>query len=176
MTVVRDPVVMPVAEILLDCLSAEIAKVPTPPAQVCLRLGASVDLLLSTTRDECCEGLAWVRLVSFYPSREFPEQDLLYQNCPSQWAVVFELGVARCAPRPSATELPDCDTWTLLASDIMDDAAAMRRVATCCFPESYPDKPVLAGLWEPITTEGGCAGGTMQLTVSVDPCDCLEDA
>jgi hypothetical protein len=76
---VADPLVMPLAREMLDCLIQEIAKVASPPKYVGLRPGSVVDFLLSTNgQDECCEGLAWVRPDLVYPSsgaEPFPAQD-----------------------------------------------------------------------------------------------------
>lgn len=157
---------------LLVCLATEVAKVPTPPASVSLRTGVIVELLLSMSRDECCEGVAWLRLVQMYPSSSFPDPDRTYSPCgPLQWAVVYELGVARCAPRPAANDLPSADQWNEVSLAVLDDAAAMRR-AMCCWADSDPDRMYVPGLWTPLPTEGGCVGGTQQLTVAAGACDC----
>lgn len=162
----------PVIDDLLACLADEVALVADPPAQVMLRPGTQIELLLSTTRDECCEGLAWVRPVSIYPSASFPVQDADYRHCwPVQWAAVLEMGVARCAPTPEASQLTSAQEWDAVTHAVLDDAAAMRR-AMCCFTMLRPDWMYLIGLWQPIATEGGCLGGTMLVTVMLGDCDC----
>lgn len=176
--VVFDPMVMPLAYELLGCLEQEIAKVLKPPKYTGLRPGSSVDFLLSTTSDECCEGLAWVRVVRFYPSSaRFPLQD----EEPSvpfigSWAIVLEMGAVRCAPTPAETSIPTNDQWNAVVQAIMDDGAAMRR-ALCCFLDADPvnrRRSTLAGDWEPLDVEGGCVGGTLQVTVRGPACDCSE--
>lgn len=172
---VADSTVTPYAQALLECLRAEMAKVEHPPASVCWRVGSRVDLLVSETRDECCEGLAWVRVASVYPSRNFPAPDATPQNCgPLQWAVVLELGAARCAPTADPAVIPSCEQWTETTRRVLDDAAAIRRAATCCFPAEVPDRMFLVGSWTPLTVEGGCVGGTMTVTLAVPACDCVE--
>lgn len=167
-----DQSVTPVAENLLACLVAELATEADPPAHASLRTGIQVELLLSTTRDECCEGVAWVRVASIYPSENFPEQDSSYSRCgPVQWAAILEMGVARCAPTPDAADIPSEDEWNAVSRAIMDDAAAMRR-ALCCFVDADPDRMYLAGQWASLAVEGGCAGGTQQVTIAVGACDC----
>ena len=175
---ISDPVVMPLAYEMLACLEEEIAKVLNPPARVGLRPGTVVDFLLSTTEDECCEGLAWVRPTLFYPSSSvFPLQD---EQPPipyvSSWAIVLELGAARCAPTPPETTIPTVAQWNDVVQAVMDDAAAFRR-AICCFIAADPinrKKNVLPGQWQPLEVEGGCVGGTLTVTVRGPACDCTE--
>lgn len=175
MTVVLDPTVAPVAATLLNCLAGELAKTPHPPAMVSYRVGASVDLLLSTVSDECCTGVGWVRLVSVYGSDIFPQPNAAADRCdnPIQWAAVLEMGAARCAPIPDAGEIPLAEEWDTLAEEVFADAAAMRR-AMCCFAQVEQDRLYVPGLWQPLPVEGGCAGGIMQVTVAVGACDCDE--
>jgi hypothetical protein len=172
-----DPVVMPLALELLECLYQEISKVLTPPAHVQLRPGTVVDHLLSTSGDECCEGLAWVRPDSFYPSsRVFPEQDETpVPKGTSAWAVVLEMGAVRCAPTPDANSVPSGTEWSEVVQAVMDDAAAMRR-AVCCFINAAPLRlqKVLVGVWQPISVQGGCVGGVLHVTVQGPACDCSQ--
>ena len=175
---IADPVVMPLALELLACLDEEIAKVAHPPARVGLRPGTVVDFLLSTTEDECCEGLAWVRPALFYPSSSvFPLQD---EQPPTpyvaSWAITLEMGAARCSPTPPETSIPSVAEWNEVVQRVMDDAAAMRR-AICCFIAADPinrKRNVLPGQWQPLEVEGGCVGGTLAVTVRGPACDCVE--
>lgn len=173
-----DPMIRPVMGALRECLEYELTKVATPPLVTCLRPGDRVELLLSRLRDECCEGLAWVRWVNDYPSsNNFPEQDITYAKCnPMRYAVVLELGVARCAPRPAADELPECEEWTDVTNAVLDDGAAVRRAILCCFRQlhSYRDAPLLLGLAQPISAEGGCVGMARQVTIGLPACDPCE--
>jgi hypothetical protein len=172
MTTDTDQSVTPVAENLLACLVAELANNADPPLHASLRTGVQVELLMSTTRDECCEGVAWVRVASIYPSESFPDQDTTFSRCgPVAWAAVLEMGVARCAPTPEAADIISSEDWTTLSRLVMDDAAAMRR-ALCCFTDVDPDRMYLAGLWQPLPVDGGCTGGTQSVTVAIGACDC----
>lgn len=175
---IADPVVMPLAYEMLACLEEEIAKVAFPPARVGLRPGTVVDFLLSTTEDECCEGLAWVRPALFFPSSSrFPLQD---EEPPvpyvASWAITLEMGAARCSPTPPETSIPSVAEWNEVVQRVMDDAAAMRR-AICCFIAADPvnrRRSVLPGQWQPLDVEGGCVGGTLQVIVRGPACDCEE--
>lgn len=173
---VEDPAVAPLVELMLACYAAEIKRVARPPASVCLRTGSQVDLLLSASgRDECCEGLAWVRLVDAFPSSQnWPQQDRLPQpRGPAMWAVVLELGAARCAPVADASSIPTCQAWTNTSLAVLDDLAAARR-AVCCFATARSWRKLLVGNHQPLRTEGGCVGGTLQVTVQAPACDCVD--
>jgi hypothetical protein len=171
-----DPVAQPVLDAVLLCLEQEIAKVPNPPAVTCMRPGDRVDLLIAQGRDECCEGLAWVRLVSVFPSNQFPTQDEGYVKCVLGWGVRMEIGVARCAPVGDENQLPSCDDWTAVVNDTTADGAALRRVPMRLRTlEDFRHRMYVLGGWESMTTEGGCVGGALLLTVQAPACDILED-
>jgi hypothetical protein len=176
---VADPIAQPVALALLECYREQIADTINPPAQVCMRAGAVVNFLLSMTEDECCGGLAWVRVAQVYPTsgEDFPAADETpIQDWPNQWGVVLELGSARCVPVGTATHIPTCDQWTLVSSELAADAAAMRRAILCCLRKEIPYSLMSIGAWEPADIEGGCAAGTMTVTLSVDGLDCCPES
>lgn len=172
-----DPLVMPLARELLDCYAIEIAKVADPPEWVALRPGTVVDHLMSTSHDECCQGLAWVRPAGFHPSSgTFPAQDAVpIGDLPGTrgWAVVLEMGSVRCSPTPGASSIPMNTQWDTVVQAVMDDAAAMRR-AICCFIDasSSRKKRTLPGSWQPLAVQGGCVGGVLTVTVLGPACDC----
>lgn len=174
---VSDPLVMPLARELLECYEQELAKLEVPPVYIQLRAGNVVSHLLSTFQDECCEGLAWVRPASFFPSSgPFPLPDSAPQpKGVSAWNVVLELGYVRCAPTGDEERIPTGDEWDETVQGVMDAAAAMRR-AVCCFTDSRPgrSKNVLPGTWQPIEVQGGCVGGLMPVTLRGPACDCSE--
>lgn len=175
---ILDPVVMPLAYEMLACLEQEISRVLKPPKYVGLRPGSTVDFLLSTSEDECCEGLAWVRPVLFVPSSgRFPLQD---EEPPvpavASWAITLELGAVRCAPTLNETAIPTVNQWNDVVQAVMDDAAAFRR-AICCFIDADPinrKRAVLPTQWQPVDVAGGCVGGTLQVIVRGPACDCSE--
>jgi len=171
-TPLYDLVVAPVVADLLACLTVEMGKTPQPPASVCVRIGNRVDLLLSEIYDECCVGLAWVRLVRQYPSRSFPDPDETASPCSvSRWALVLELGVARCAPTGDAGTIPTCEDWTAAAVTHYADLAALRRTVCCYEKAHHPDRKVVISDAVPQTVEGGCTSVTMQVTISALACD-----
>jgi len=174
---VSDPLVMPLARELLECYEQELAKLENPPAYVQLRAGNVVAHLVSTSQDECCEGLGWVRPASFFPSSDaFPVPDgAPVKGGTRAWAVTLELGFVQCAPVGDETQIPTADDWDATVQGVMDAAAAMRR-AICCFVEAAPRRSgrVVIGTWQPIEVQGGCVGGLMPVTVSGPACDCSE--
>jgi hypothetical protein len=171
-----DLTISPVAELLLECLRQAVVPLGSAaPKLIGLRPGVQVEALLSTLVDECCEGLAWVRVINAYPSTDnFPIIDQAPSRCgPLRWAVVLELGIARCAPTPPANVLTTAAQWTDITLALLDDSAALRR-ALCCFGDAEPDRLSVVGVWAPLPVLGGCLGGTQLLTVAVDACDCTE--
>lgn len=166
---------MPLARELLECYQQELLKLDYPPENIQLRPGILVAAYVSQDRNECCEGLAWVRPGPFYPSSStFPVQDTApIKGGQRAWVVTLEMGAMRCAPTPEAEDIPSDEEWDQVTQAVMDDAAAMRR-AICCFIDAKQGRSgrVLAGAWQPIEVEGGCVGGTLPITVQGPMCDC----
>lgn len=175
---IADPLVMPLALELLECYSTELAKMESPPDSIGIRPGTVVDFLLSMSDDECCNGLAWVRPETFYPSSAaFPTQDTTAQKQgPRAWAVTLEMGYVRCAPTPDETSIPSNDDWLEVTQSVMDAGAAMRR-AVCCWANMVRpsrDQKILVGQWRPVAVQGGCVGGAIPVTLMGPACDCAD--
>jgi hypothetical protein len=175
---VSDKVIKPVAHRLLACLDEQRLKIDADvrPALIGLRPGNVMDLLLSMNDSECCKGIAWVRVDGVFPSADnFPNPDLLpMQRCGiRQWAIRFEIGIARCAPTPGARKMTTTDVWNTAADQIYDDFAALDKTI-CCFADGYRWAWV-AGQWTPLPTGGACMGGSITLTVAAPACNCGPD-
>ena len=171
-----DLVATPLALRLLVCLAEQAALLEKPPKDVMLRSGNQVNFLMSLTKNECCNGLAWVRVSQIAPSsgQNFPSQDLIPSKCGTQrYAVELEMGIVRCAPVATAQAIPSDDIWNISAIDTLADFAAMDR-AICCFLRGFGGI-ALPGAWTPLAVQGMCVGGTMQLTASATPCNCVDD-
>lgn len=173
---IADPLVMPIARLLMDCFEQELAKVEAPPLDVQFAVGIAPYADVNQTRNQCCEGLGWVRPDSFWPSSTtFPVQDEAPQpKGVGSWAVVLEIGVFRCAPTPDARDIVSGAQWENLLVQVMDDAAAMRRAACCLEEQLHGRQRVLPGQWQPLDVQGGCAGGYMTVTVKGPACDCVD--
>jgi|WetSurMetagenome_2_1015567.scaffolds.fasta_scaffold00456_6 hypothetical protein len=172
---VDDLVISPVALDLLSALTIECGpdKHPFPPQNICIRPGDVVSVELSETRDECCEGLAWVRWSRAWPSSagEFPDLDAAVKPCGvKRWAIEFETGIARCVPTPEPDEIVSCDNWNTVALQTFADAAALRRAA-CRYTASHPTRLVHLGQQSPGSADGGCITTTLTVTISAKACD-----
>jgi hypothetical protein len=173
------------ADALRACLDAQWdIEDPDRPGEICHRPGQEVPLNFGTAQDECCTGLAWVRIVSITPLSVLGlgvGQSIRSPESPcnnSEARIRFELGVARCAQFGTTSAGPTCDQWTALALLVDEDAARMRR-AVCCLDTVTRDDldyahvdQIRAGEWVPMPVEGMCAGGVMELTVDTVCTDC----
>lgn len=174
----NDPLVMPLALELLACYEQELAKLDDPPASTGIRPGTIVDFLLSTSDDECCGGLAWVRPGSFYPSSTvaLAQDEVPQKQGVTAWAVTLELGIVTCSPTPGEGSIPSNADWLAVTQQVMDGAAAMRR-AICCFIENdrvNRIQRVLPGIGEPVAVQGGCVGWVLPVTMRGPACDCAD--
>lgn len=155
------------ASALLTCLEEALEEHPAPPVHRCVRVGEDVRQDVSLTQDECCEGLAYVKVNSIVPSTNFPNPDETAMYCsPEAWAVDLEMGIFRCEPQGSLIETATCEEWTAVTQAVALDAAAMRRAVVCFRGTLDPGDFALVRQWLPIGPQGGCTGGAMVVTVS----------
>lgn len=161
-----------VAQELLACLNTALQARPAPPANIMLRPGEEVTPLLSKTGDECCQGLAWVRVSGAVVSPSFDER--ASGTCAIQSRrYTLEMGVVRCAPTPGVSEVPTADQWNTLAAQLDSDLDAM-EAALCCvetFVKSRGLFPPTFGEYSPIGQDGNCIGGTVTIELEAD-CGC----
>lgn len=159
---------------LLSCFDQALQDGPNPPPdeKICFRVG-EVPFSIGTNEDECCSGMAWVRVVRIYPSKQFPSQDTTVDNCGTLGrAIEFELGAIRCLPFGDESAGATCDQWTAVFLQVDEDAASMRRAVCCMVSLLDPGALLFEGEWSPIDGQGGCIGGKMTVTVSTDCGDC----
>lgn len=168
-----DNMALPLANQLLTCLCDALSTNPNPPAQCCLRVGDVVYADFNQYQDQCCEGLAYVRITRIYPSHEFPAQLETWTPCANlQFAVELEMGVFRCEPQQGTVDLPSCDEWTATTTQVANDWEAMTRAA-CCLQDQLPvGDPLLMGVWQPMNSGGGCTGGILPVIVATMNCAC----
>lgn len=159
---------------LLDCFRVYLLEQGADaPAKIELRAG-EVTAAMSTTTDEACAGLAWVRIVRFFPTDNFPtEKDDWSPVGPAGWAVALEMGVLRCAPVGDAQTLVTGEEWSAAIHLQMRDALAMRKAVDCCFGALVESETLMTAPWEERAPDGMSMGGTQQVTILVDACnDC----
>lgn len=126
---------------------------------------------------DCCPGFAWVRILSAYPSQNFPQADARADRCrPPVWAMQVELGVDRCAPSPcDAMSASCCTAETDAALDQLSDFEAFRRTLGCCLTLSTDlglDEVVM-GVWSTGVSQGGCLRSTQTALIRwIDICPC----
>jgi hypothetical protein len=167
-----------VADALRVCLTQQDWGDETP-AEICHRPGSQVPLNFGTAQDECCSGLAWVRIAGIDPVIDPQQaQDPDFNPCTiGDRRITLELGVARCNPFGTEAAGPTCAEWTALALRMDQDATVM-RAAVCCLNSSdlvgeyRPVYRVLPGSWAPLDSSGGCAGGTMSVVVWMQCDEC----
>jgi hypothetical protein len=165
------------AQILLQCLGEQIdaGPYPIPDEKVCLRFGDRVNPTLGTSEDECCTGLAWVR-VAGVDSLADPDGP---GNCISTARrITLEMGTARCIPFGTVGAGPSCAAWTEAALRMDSDQGAM-EAAICCATESFNQLPyeprTVPGTYIPAGPDGNCLTGTMTVTIDYD-CGCSNGA
>lgn len=157
---------LPLAQSLLDCLwEAVTTDHPNPPMHHSLRIGEDIAQDLSGYEDLCCEGLAYVKILSTYPSDNFPEPNDTYVPCSGGWAVDLEMGVLRCAPVGSLEAMPTDADWTAVAEQVAHDQEAMRQAMACFRGQLGPGTPWLPRAGVQINPQGGCTGSTQAVTV-----------
>lgn len=179
--VVHDKMVMPVLLVAEACLTTEAGKLAKPPAEYQIRPGASFVAYADQTRDECCNGIGWIRPGPMWETDDFPVQRTQASKIdPADYAVVIEIGIIRCLPTQSDQPglqgqgaKPTIAQWLQATQEAMDDAAALRRVV-CCLRELYHIDAVVAGQINPLQNEANCSGTVITVTMRVPACDCFD--
>jgi hypothetical protein len=166
---------MTAAQSLLTCLEGALNARPNPPARMMLRAGEQVTPLLGQSEDECCDGLAWVRIAGVQQIRNSSDFEN-FGNCVGTGRrLTLEMGVVRCAPTSDVSTVPTEDQWTNAALQLDSDHDAM-EAALCCLLEAFGDElggvPTLgADGYTPTGVDGNCIGGRMTVEMEVD-CGC----
>jgi hypothetical protein len=182
MAVTTDTLFTPLLETAVGCLAVALLTHPFPPTiPTCLRWGDHTSFGVSTTEDECCSGMSWVRFVDAVPTDEaaFPGSTEVIARCAQQWSVQLELGIARCAPTGTAHKLPTCGTWDQLKAAASADMLALRQ-AICCIQDTPdptnenpegPYRDLLVGTFSPHGPQGRCFDTTVDIHVRIIGCD-----
>jgi len=156
---------------LLECYRTALIANGDEPATICLRHGEFVNPSLGSQVDECCNGLAWVRIVTVDPLRT--RDDPLVKCFHTERITTLEMGIVRCLPFGTVQAPPTCDQWTAIAIQADEDHGAM-ETALCCAYNDLSDggfRTVRAGTYEPTGPDGNCIGGRQQVVIETD-CGC----
>lgn len=160
------------AQTLLACLEAELTDAgypyPLPSPRIMLRGGSEVTPSIARTQDECCPGLAWVRIANISGFRQELTDPLL--KCFGQErTLTLELGVVRCMPTPGPDEMVTEDQWTDIVLKMDADSGAMER-AICCLAAAEDDELTAVQAYVPQGPDGNCIGGTMTVNIRMEAC------
>lgn len=113
-------------------------------------------------------GMGWVRLVRVFHSTRFPAPDTAPVNLSvrAPLAMAVEVGVMRCQPVMTGTQMPTAAQQINATLDQVADMQAVHDAIACC-PEVSARTNVIAG-YLPLSG-GGCGGGAWTVTVQLRP-------
>ena len=166
---------MDLAQILLGCLETQLQAPhpwPVPADRVMLRAGEQVIPLASTSTDECCTGLGYVRIAGVQGVRDVTDRMAASGCFMAERLLTLELGVYRCIPMPDANEIVTAEQWSEAALKLDADRQAMEAAICCAFgdPEQLRIGPVAVGLYEPIGPDANCIGGRTTVNIVMEAC------
>ena len=166
---------MDLAQILLGCLETQLQAPhpwPVPEDRVMLRAGEQVIPLASTSTDECCTGLGYVRIAGIQGVRDVTDRMAASGCFMAERLLTIELGVYRCIPTPDANEIVTAEQWSEAALTLDADWQAMEAAICCAFgdPEQLRIGPVAVGLYEPIGPDANCIGGRTTVNIVMEAC------
>lgn len=186
--VVHDMMVMPVLVAALQCLKSFAPIWPNAPQLFQVRPGNSFTASADSAFDECCAGVAWVRMGTMWPTDNFPVQKVDVGVAEeTDWAVQVEFGIQRCIPTQGDDgvygSVVTTAQWLAATMQETDDAAMLRKAA-CCLRDSYvgfQGRPLgnsgfIMGTQTPLENSGPCGGIMLLTTVRVPACDCADQA
>jgi len=145
-------------EMLAECLCAQIKSDALPDVCFCGLVNgeqAAFDYAGQDCGDQC--GMAWVRLITIYPSVSLGEPSIEADNCGKLLGFDVEVGIVRCVSVPDEEGNPPTPGMLLADTELqVADALTMRRAILCCVSSS---KDVRLGIYTPIGPSGGLGGG-----------------
>jgi len=147
---------------LAICLCSEIIAADVPDVCFCGVVPGDAAALdyLGDCSDLC--GMAWVRLVTAYPSAQVATPDAQPRNCSALLGFDVELGIARCAPTMRENGEPPSQAEQSAAFELqMTDMMIMRRAVACCRDSN---NWVLGG-YTPFGPQGMAVGGVWTLSM-----------
>ena len=152
-----DTTIKPILLELSACLCAELADPSLCFCDVIAGMGIPVDYVSD------CNGVAYVRLITSYPSTDFPTPDTR-NGCNSLLAFQVGVGVLRPAPKMDHQGNVDPADVKTTSLQVLDDVAAIRKAIRCCFASKYEDVEYLMAEYTPIE-DPSVAGGEWIVTI-----------
>lgn len=173
MVYVEDDIAYPTMIELAACLCTTIEARGLPmPCQCSVVPGpqAILDSCSGCDNSGGCGGQAWVRLVTEYPSKVFPQPDTDLATCDTPMAYVLEVGISRCLPTGSTSQIngytpPSLDQQVEAVRLQMADKAAITAAIRCCMNQNVRDFDYSLGAYTPLAVSGDCGGGFRQVTI-----------
>jgi hypothetical protein len=171
-------ILLPIVQTLRDCLETALAGTPwpLPSERVQLRHGEQGIADRARSEDECCPGIAWVRIAGTDVLQLRGTEALMYGCFNPMRTTTVELSVTRCMPTPGPDALVTADQWAEVSTRADSDHGAM-EAAVCCFledpPPQYQDWGVILrpGAYVPVGPDANCIGGTLTVQFEHD-CRC----
>ncbi|UDL15405.1 hypothetical protein SEA_PEPE25_30 [Microbacterium phage Pepe25] len=123
------------------------------------------DIPLEYAGLDCDTQVAYVRLISAYPSVDFPEQDAT-ASCVSLMAYSVAVGIVRVWDNAEQDGSPrEAKDVIELSRLMLSDMAKIRRTIQCCFGDKFEDIEYIVGAYTPLSGVQGVAGGEQLVTI-----------
>ncbi len=147
---------------LAECLCAQIVVDESPEPCWCGVMPGQA-ALIEALGNECDGGLAWVRLVSAYPSQIIGQASTLTGNCGMGTGFDLEVGIMRLVVVEE--DAPDPAQSLAAVEQQIKDMETMRRAIGCC--PALPKQDYILGQYTPSGPLGGVVGGTWSVFVGL---------
>jgi hypothetical protein len=154
--------------VLATCLCAEIKNPAWGVPDVCFCGVVPGDAVFGMYAGDCNDvcGMAWVRMVTVYPSHAVGSLITEPANCEYGLGVDVEMGITRCMSVGDEQGNLPSPAQQLAAVELqVADALIMQRALYCC--DAIPHKDVILGQYQTIGPEGGLIGGTFTMSMAV---------
>lgn len=154
------------AQQLLGRIMDRLRDAGDPPKRAYVSDGSTVPA------DECCDGIAWVRVARIIATHGdgTPVSEIPNSSVPTMGAsITLEAGILRCVTTPvdGQGRAPSPEEFTADALQAAADRTQLRMAVLCDFPAdiiAIDADGQAVGAWVPISV-GGCGGGFLTLDV-----------
>jgi hypothetical protein len=167
MTLPYNPVTARV-QAIAACLCAEIADPDNGVPDVCycgVMPGAAIAAQYAGDCASKC-GMAWVRLVTAYPSVTLGAASIQPARCTTGMGIDVEVGILRCmSVGDERGNMPTLQEQTDAAALQYADISVMWKAILCC--DAIPPMDAILGQYQPMGPEGGLVGGAFTLSMAV---------